>query len=103
MAPSYDFHIFICQNQRGESHPLGCCLSKGSDKLLNYMKTRVKELGIKNLRINKAGCLDQCKKGPALVIYPEGVWYSPQSVEDIEEIIQSHLLKRKPIEHLFIN
>ena len=67
------------------------------------MKTRVKELGIKNIRINKSGCLDQCKKGTALVIYPEGIWYSPQSVEDIEEIIQSHLLKRKPIEHLFIN
>lgn len=102
MAPSYDFHIFICQNQRAKGHPQGCCLSKGSDKLLNYMKTRVKELGIKNIRINKSGCLDQCKNGPVLVIYPEGTWYSPQCVEEIEEIIQCHLLKGKSVERLLI-
>jgi len=95
MAPHFDFHIFICQNQRPEGHERGCCLSNGSDKLLNHMKARLKELGVKNLRVNKAGCMDQCEKGPAMVIYPQGAWYSPKSIEDIEEIIQLHILSKK--------
>ena len=93
--PAYDFHVFVCQNQRPEGHPLGCCMSKGSNELLAYMKARVKELGVENIRINKSGCLDQCSTGPALVIYPEGKWFSPQSIQDVEEIIQSHILNKE--------
>ena len=102
MAPSFDFHIFICQNQRPEGHERGCCLSKGSDKLLNYMKARLKELGVQDLRVNKAGCMDQCEKGPAMVIYPEGVWYRPKSIDDVEEIIQLHILGQKKVERLLM-
>ena len=54
---------------------------------------RIKELGLKNIRINKAGCLDQCEKGPAVVIYPEGTWYTIKTIEDGETLIQSHLVK----------
>ena len=56
----------------------------------------MKELGLAGpgkIRINKAGCLDRCADGPVLVIYPEGVWYTYVDEEDIEEIIQSHLIK----------
>ncbi|MBY0462884.1 MAG: (2Fe-2S) ferredoxin domain-containing protein [Alphaproteobacteria bacterium] len=102
MPPSFDFHFFICQNERPAKHPRGCCLSKGSDKLLNYMKARVKELGIQNIRINKAGCMDQCEKGPAMVVYPEGVWYSPKTSEDVDEIINSHILKKCPPKRLLM-
>lgn len=89
--PSYNFHVFICQNQRPEGHIRGCCFSKESEKLLNYTKARVKELGITNIRINKSGCLDQCERGVAVVIYPEGTWHSIQTIDDAEKIIQNHL------------
>jgi (2Fe-2S) ferredoxin len=55
------------------------------------MKKRVKEKGLKNIRINSAGCLDRCEYGPAFVIYPEGTWYSPKSEADIDEIISVHI------------
>lgn len=92
--PNYNFHIFICQNQRPEGHVRGCCFSKNSEKLLNYIKARCKELNIPNTRVNKSGCLDQCEKGVAVVIYPEGKWYSIQTIEHAEEIIQT-LLQQK--------
>lgn len=98
--PRYDFHFFVCQNLRPENHSRGSCMAKGSDKLLNYMKVRVKELGIANVRINKAGCLDQCEKGPAIIVYPEGIWYRASTIEDMETIIQSHILQKVPAEHL---
>jgi (2Fe-2S) ferredoxin len=55
------------------------------------MKARAKELGLKKVRINTAGCLDRCELGPSLLIYPEGVWYSPKTTEDIDEILSVHL------------
>ncbi len=75
MQPNYKYHVFICQNERPDGHARGCCLSKNSDKVLNYLKARVKELKLENIRINKSGCMDQCEKGPAVVVYPEGIWY----------------------------
>ena len=102
MAPSYKHHVFICQNQRPEGHPRGCCLAKGTDKILEYMKVRIKELGLKNIRINKAGWLDQCEKGPAVVIYPEDVWYTIKTIEDAETLIQSHLIKEQKVGSLLM-
>jgi (2Fe-2S) ferredoxin len=35
-----------------------------------------------------------------MVIYPEGTWYTFIDADDIEEIIQSHLLEGRPVERL---
>jgi (2Fe-2S) ferredoxin len=71
--------------------------------LFEYAKNRVKELGLSGpgkIRVNKAGCLDRCADGPVMVIYPEGIWYTLVDTEDVEEIIQSHLIKGLPVERL---
>lgn len=102
MLPTYDFHIFMCQNQRPDGHDRGCCLSKGANKYLNYMKARVREIGIPNIRVNKAGCLDQCERGVAVVIYPQGIWYQINSFEDVDRIIELHLQNGKPVDELSI-
>ncbi len=90
--PFYAAHIFVCCNRRPDDHPRGSCAARGSEKLRDYMKARAKELRIPNIRVNMAGCMERCEFGPALVIYPEGVWYRPESVADIEEILQVHVL-----------
>ena len=63
----------------------------------------MKELGLAGpgkIRVNKAGCLDRCAEGPVMVVYPEGIWYTFIDQEDIEEIIQSHLISGRPVERL---
>src|SRR3712207_5093643 len=85
-------HVFVCCNRRPDGHRRGSCAARGSEDLRDYMKARAKELGLKDVRINMAGCLDRCEFGPTLVIYPEGVWYSPKSRADIDEILAAHLL-----------
>ena len=35
-----------------------------------------------------------------MVVYPEGVWYTFVDVDDIEEIIRSHLIAGRPVERL---
>lgn len=99
----YQHHVFICENQREAGHPRSCCVEKGSSELLSYLKSRVKELklnGKGKIRINKAGCLDRCELGPVLVIYPEECWYRPQNKNDIDEILQQHLIEGTIVERL---
>ena len=88
---SYRAHVFCCTNQRPPDHKDGCCHSKGGEKLRNYMKKRAKELGLADVRINGAGCLGRCDQGPTIVIYPEGVWYSPKTEADCDDILTAHL------------
>lgn len=97
MTPSdpsifYSCHIFVCCNRRPDGHRRGSCAAKGSEGLRDYMKARMKELQVPQSRVNSAGCMERCEFGPAMVIYPEGVWYRPATTEDVEEIIQTHIL-----------
>ena len=66
------------------------------------MKDRAKALGLKNVRINSAGCLDRCELGPSVVVYPEGVWYSVPTKEDIDEVLQKHLVEGGRVERLML-
>ena len=71
----------------------------------NMQKKRMKQLdldGHGNIRINQSGCLDRCEKGPVLVVYPEGTWYTYVDIQDIDEIIDSHLVGGKVVERLKI-
>ncbi len=51
----YERHVFCCTNERMAGHPRGCCKSRGSEKLRDYMKARAKEMGFEKVRINSAG------------------------------------------------
>ena len=73
-------------------------MEKGAEDLRNYMKRRAKELGLKDIRVNGAGCLDRCEEGPVVVIYPEGVWYSPKNEADCDEIVTKHLQQGSVVE-----
>ena len=98
----YKTHIFCCTNERPAGHKRGCCKEKGAEALRNYMKARVKELGIESVRVNGSGCLDRCELGATMVIYPEGIWYTYATRDDVEEIISSHLQNGKPVERLML-
>ena len=100
--PYYEAHVFCCTNRRPVGHPRGCCAEKGSEALRDYMKGRAKDLGLKNVRINSAGCLDRCELGPSVLIYPEGVWYSCATKEDIDEVLQKHLVEGGRVERLML-
>ena len=100
--PFYEAHVFCCINERPAGHPRGCCKAKGSEKLRDYMKARAKEFGLSRVRINSSGCLDRCELGPTMVIYPEGVWYGYRTREDIDEILETHLVKGGRVARLLL-
>ncbi|WP_270935537.1 (2Fe-2S) ferredoxin domain-containing protein [Falsiroseomonas oryzae] len=111
IAPGYDAadppayfraHVFVCCNRRPDGHRRGSCAARGSEDLRDYMKARAKELGLRDVRVNMAGCLDRCEFGPTLVIYPEGVWYSAKTRDDIDAILAAHLVEGGRARHLML-
>ncbi len=100
--PYYEAHVFCCTNRRPAGHPRGCCAERGAEELRDHMKSKAKQLGLKNVRINIAGCLDRCELGPALVIYPEGVWYTVATKQDIDEVLQTHLVEGGRVDRLML-
>lgn len=97
----YRRHIFFCLNERpaGET----CCAGPQTQAAFEHCKARVKAAGISgpgNVRVNKSGCLDRCAGGPVAVVYPEAVWYSYVDIDDIDEIVESHLKNGKVVERL---
>ncbi|MEE9166884.1 MAG: (2Fe-2S) ferredoxin domain-containing protein, partial [Candidatus Neomarinimicrobiota bacterium] len=99
-TPRYAKHIFVCVNERPPANPKGCCAARGSQDIrLEFVKL-IREYGLKGkVRANKAGCLDGCELGPTIVIYPDNVWYTGCSIDDVPEIFelsvrQSGVVKR---------
>jgi (2Fe-2S) ferredoxin len=75
--PPYARHVFVCINERDARAGL-----KGK------------------VRVNAAGCLDQCAHGVTVVVYPEAVWYGGVTVADLDEIVEAHLVGGRPVERL---
>ena len=99
----FQHHVFFCINERNDGR--ACCADRNAQALQEYAKKRLKTLdmnGPGKIRINKAGCIDRCEEGPVLVVYPEGIWYTYIDEEDIDEIVDSHLIAGKPVERLKI-
>ena len=100
--PYYEAHVFVCCNRRPDGHRRGSCAAKGSEGLRDYMKARAKELGLKGVRVNMAGCLDRCEFGPTMVIYPEGVWYQVRTREDVDAVLEAHLVRGERVPPLML-
>ena len=99
----YQHHIFFCTNQRAAGET--CCNNRGAQEVRAYAKDRIKALGLDGagkVRVNSAGCFGRCDEGPVLVVYPEGVWYTYAGKEDIDAIIEQHIVYGRIVERLEI-
>ncbi len=77
-------HILVCGGT-------GCT----SNKSLEIIKALNEELNAKGLaeevKVVMTGCFGLCAKGPIMIVYPEGAFYSQVKVDDVKEIISEHI------------
>jgi (2Fe-2S) ferredoxin len=97
----FEKHVFVCANQKDA--PKKCCGAEHGNALVEAMKAQLKEKGLlTEIRAQKSGCLDVCGLGPSMVVYPEGVFYGNVQLEDVNEIVEKHLVNNEIVERLRI-
>lgn len=90
----YTRHVFICSIGK-------TCVKAGGEDLFRSMKRAVREAGIAgSVRVNKAGCMNQCGHGPMVVVYPEDVWYGAVDETGGRAIVEQHLVGGEVVDHL---
>jgi len=78
----------------------GCVSAKGFN-ILNRLNKKIEEQNLENEFIAfGTGCNGFCAAGPIIVVQPEGIFYQKLKENDIDEIIDSHLIGGKPVERL---
>jgi (2Fe-2S) ferredoxin len=81
----YERHVFVCTYGK-------TCPGQGAAEVHAELKRRVKDAGLKGrIRVNHAGCMNQCGHGPMVVVYPENVWYAGVDVDGARRIAEEHL------------
>jgi len=102
--PKPEHHVLVCLNARPPGNPKGSCAEKGSEEVFDRLKAMVKERGLgARVIVNRTSCLKHCSRGITMAVYPENVWYSRVTAEDLPEIVESHLELGKPVERLFMD
>lgn len=95
----FPFHVFVCDQQKPEGAP--CCSARGGTAVLEELRMQVGRQGLADtVQITMCGSLGLCERGPNLVVYPEGTWYSGVQRSDVAEIVDSHFRKGQVVERL---
>jgi len=93
------YHVFICDQKKPEGIP--CCPARGSAAAIEALRKEVAARGLLDeVQITTCGSLGVCERGPNLVVYPEGVWYSGVRAEDVPELVESHFVQGRVLERL---
>ena len=86
-------HVMICGGTG--------CTASGSKQLQETLAQELEKKGLQDeIKIVQTGCFGLCALGPIMIIYPEGVFYSRVTVDDIPEIVEEHLLKGRIVQRL---
>jgi (2Fe-2S) ferredoxin/predicted O-methyltransferase YrrM len=95
----FRYHVFICQQQKPEGMP--CCAARGGAAVADALRREIAARGLaSDVQITASGSLGLCERGPNIVVYPEGVWYSGVRPEDVPEIVESHFRNGIPVARL---
>ncbi len=86
-------HVMICAGTG--------CSSSNSMHVKEALIKQLAEAGLdKEIDVVQTGCFGFCSLGPIMVVYPEGTFYHHVKVEDVAEIVETHLKGGQLVERL---
>ena len=89
----------------GKRHIVLCggtgCLSSHSDEIRAKFEKVIKERGLEDkVTVNQVGCFGFCSQGPFVKIYPEDTLYRMVKIDDVEDIVETDIVKGEIVERL---
>ena len=78
--------IFVCATP-GE----GRCGAKGGGELLKVFRYEVERRGISPSTVLRNACTRRHEEGPVVFVFPDDVWYTRVTPDDVPRIVQRHL------------
>lgn len=95
----FTYHVYVCTQRKPDGAP--CCGGRGAESLIDALRREIAAAGLADaVQITACGSLGLCDRGPNMIVYPEGVWYSGVQPADIREIVRSHFRQHRPVERL---
>ncbi len=87
------------------SHVMVCggtgCTSSNSAAVIAEFEKQLLEKGLdKEVKVVRTGCFGLCEAGPVCIVYPEGSFYAHVKTEDVERIVEEHLIKGRIVKDL---
>ena len=95
-------HIFVCTSSRMTGVAKGFCHTKVALEIIQRFTEKLEEEDITDVMVSNTGCFGICEKGPIVTVYPDNVWYGSVSTDDVDEIVDSHIMNGKIVEKLEI-
>ena len=89
----YRAHVLVCGGTG--------CTSSNSEKIRQEFTAQLNKNNLdKEVKMVITGCFGLCAEGPIVVVYPEGAMYTMVRVEDVQEIVEEHLIKGRLVKRL---
>ncbi len=86
----FRYHAYVCTQVKPDPEAPSCS-NRGGQKVLEALRAELGKAGLaEKVQVTNCGSLGLCTRGPNMVVYPEGVWYSGVQVEDVPEIVSEH-------------
>lgn len=96
--PRPEKHVFVCTQNRPQGHPRGSCAAGGCAEVINEFMNEIQARNLfETIGLTNTGCMGPCSLGPSVLVYPEGVMYGNIKKEDVNTIIEEHLLGGVPV------
>lgn len=77
------------------------CISAGALKIKDKIRATLQTKDLLNeINIIETGCMGPCDFGPVMIVYPEGVFYQKVTLDDVEELVEEHFIKGRPVKRL---
>ncbi|RMG54530.1 MAG: (2Fe-2S) ferredoxin domain-containing protein [Bacteroidetes bacterium] len=99
--PTPTHTLWICDSARPQIHGRGCCNDRGSERLLEHFAAALERKGLSDrIAVIPSSCMANCPMGISVKVTPGRVCYSQVQLEDVDEIIERHLLGGEPVTRL---
>lgn len=97
---AYRRHLLVCTGPR-------CTADGESQALFDSLGDKFKAAGLNEgaLRVKRSrvSCFAACKGGPVMCVQPDGSWYYNARGENLDRIIQEHLVGGRPVQDLLFH